>query len=119
MDRNCHYCQSKEVRKGEIIKDWIVEHHYLGAYGRTLKECLIGGSGSSEKRELINTVYYCSMTCMENQQDKEEKELWKKGNCRDCKTPLAVINDNCQNLEHKKLGCLFPIKNTPDCLKKK
>lgn len=105
----CHYCQ-KET-KGEVK-----ENIYLGNYGRILKEVLVGGVEGSEEREPIKTVFYCSFVCSENQADREEEELWKKGDCKECKKPLAVINDNCQELEHKKLGCLLPI-NTPDCLK--
>jgi hypothetical protein len=57
------------------------------------------------------------MSCMEEQADKEEKELWEKGDCKKCNKPLAIINDGCKDREHKRLGCLYPIKNTPDCLK--
>jgi hypothetical protein len=91
----------------------------LGAYGRLLKEVIVGEAKKIEKeRQPIKTVYYCSFSCSEEQADKEEEELWKKGDCKECKKPLAVINDDCQELEHKKLGCLLPINNTPDCLKK-
>jgi superfamily II RNA helicase len=117
MNRTCVYCQSNQLKENSIVKDWIVENQYLGAYGRLLKEQLIGNSKSKEKRTPIKTVYYCSWDCMEEQAEKEEKELWNKGDCPKCKKILAVINDDCQNLEHKRLGCLLPIQNTPECLK--
>jgi hypothetical protein len=48
---------------------------------------------------------------MERQIDKEEEELWAKGNCLTCQKPLAIINDECSDLEHKKEGCLFSLNN--------
>ena len=112
--KHCHYCQNTTPK---IIKDWIVERQFLGEYGRILKEIIVGGNKSEEKRKPIDTFYYCSFNCVENQMNNEEEELWKKGNCQICNKPLAVINNNCQDLQHKKIGCLFPIE-TPECLKK-
>jgi hypothetical protein len=54
---------------------------------------------------------------MEKQLDQEEEELWKKGNCQQFQGHLAIINEKCQNLQHKQEACLLPF-NTPDCLKK-
>ena len=46
---------------------------------------------------------------MERMLDKEEAELWNKGNCQNCNKPLAVINDNCQDLQHQQEGVLLKI----------
>jgi len=106
--KNCAYCQTTEPNTKD--KSWIVENHFLGNKGQILKETLIGDIPSQEKgREPINTLYFCSGKCLNKALDKEEEELWKKGNCSSCNKPLAVINDNCQDLQHQKESCLFPI----------
>ena len=113
MNKTCFYCKTEKAQN----EGWIKENHYQGAYGRILKECLIGGIESREERQPVKTIYYCSLSCMMTQHDKEENELWEKGDCQSCKKPLAVINEECLDLEHKQLGCLLPI-NTPEGLKK-
>ena len=118
--RNCYFCKGNEPKQEFIGKCWVIENQYLGPYGRILKECLVGGAERSEKdRTPIKTIYYCSLFCMEEQAEEDEKELWKKGDCKKCHKPLAVINDDCKDKKHKRLGCLMSIKNTPDCLKHK
>lgn len=115
--KNCAYCQASKPKTK--TNSWIVENHFLGSKGQILKETLMGDIASQEKdKEIINTLYYCSINCMERMLDKEEEELWNKGNCSDCQQPLAVINEQCHNLEHQKEACLLPI-STPECLKKK
>jgi hypothetical protein len=66
--KHCHFCQTT------TSKNWIAEKHYLGNHGQTLKEVNIGCE-SGEEREPINTLYYCSLRCMEKQLDQEEEEL--------------------------------------------
>jgi hypothetical protein len=74
--KTCYFCKSNEPKKEFVGKAWVVEYQYLGPYGRILKECLVGGAERSEKdRTPIKIIYYCSMSCMEEQADKEEKEL--------------------------------------------
>lgn len=73
--RTCYYCKANEPKKSFVGKCWVEERQYLGPYGRILKEQMVGGGKSNEEREPIKIIYYCSMSCMEEQNDKEEKEL--------------------------------------------
>jgi len=108
--KTCLFCSTPKT------KNWIVEKHFLGDYGRILKEVNIGGAKSEEQRQPINLVYYCSLKCMEAQFEQEEVEDWKKGKCAKCGDYLVVLNDNCLDLEHLKEMKYLPII-TPDCLK--
>lgn len=107
--KTCAICQTQEA------KNWIEEKQYLGNRGQILKEINIGAK-SKEKRPVNKIIYYCSIRCVEKALDEEDDKLWMKGDCVDCKQHLAIINDDCQNLDHKREGCMMAIK-TPECLK--
>lgn len=98
----CHHCHKSDS------PNWIAENHYLGSKGQILKEVNIG-TISEEPSKPFQTVYYCSLNCLERQMDQEDKKLWAKGNCPNCQKPLAVINEPCSDPNHQKEACLYPI----------
>jgi len=120
-DKTCLVCGSnKPNKKGDLDFGWIKENQFRGKHGQILKEVYIGRAIENKtEREIINVVYYCSLSCMEKQQDQEEAEDWKKGECKTCGLDLIVVNrQGCEDEEHKKEAHLFPI-DTPECMKPK
>ncbi|MCE8159348.1 MAG: hypothetical protein I3270_02550 [Candidatus Moeniiplasma glomeromycotorum] len=119
MSKKCFWCGSTQLSSdGLLNKEWITENRFLGQYGQILKKITIGNTSTQQThQEIMNTVYYCSMNCMHQQQDQEETEDWKKGKCKKCKIDLVVLNEDCQALEHLKEMKYMAIQ-TPDCMKK-
>lgn len=123
--KKCYYCQADKPAKGH----WIEENHWEGDHGKSLKEVYVGFGNfgvntimpePTRKDPPKDTIYYCSLKCLHFQMDKENDELWELGDCKECKKPIAVINQQCGDLEHKRLGALFPLDaKSAKCLSKK
>jgi len=116
MPKKCFFCGSPKLSSHQLPK-WIVENQFRGQYGQVLKAITIGETNPHQvNREIINTVYYCSLNCMHEQQNQEEATDWKKGKCKSCKIDLVVLNENCQAPEHLKEMKYMAI-TTPECMK--
>ena len=104
MLKKCFFCGSTKLSPdGLLNKEWIVENQSLNQQGQILKELTIGSTSPKQvNREIIKTVYYCSINCMHQQQNQEETEDFSKGKCEKCKIDLVVLNKDCQAIEHLK-----------------
>ena len=119
MLKKCFFCGSTKLSPdGLLNKEWIVENQSLNQQGQILKELTIGSTSPKQvNREIIKTVYYCSINCMHQQQNQEETEDFSKGKCEKCKIDLVVLNKDCQAIEHLKEMKYMAI-TTPECMKK-
>jgi hypothetical protein len=102
--RVCYYCKGEKLSPDPLLKgEWIIENWYEDSNGQISEKVILAEEKDEEENiEILKTVYYCSVKCMEKQQDLREKTDLAKGKCKVCNVELAVLNDKCQEPEHIK-----------------
>ncbi|WP_147410532.1 hypothetical protein [endosymbiont GvMRE of Glomus versiforme] len=107
--KQCLVCQSLKVKPP--VNEWIKENQFQGKHGQILKEVYIGNVKENPKgRKVINTVYYCSWACFNQQLEQEEKKDFAKGFCSTCGEYLVVLNEQCKDEKHKQEAHYYRLK---------